>query len=239
MPATVPRRTRRGSGEAVADALVTIEGAEPVVGERLGRPTPGRVSSCCTASPATRTPRARSGSGSRAEGYQVEVPRLPGHGTDVRDLGRTRYADWAAAAEEVVEQVANRTDHLVLVGLSMGGTLTLDIASRRRDLVDAAVVINPQILVARAAAGQARAGAPARGALRAPRRGGAAVRRHRPAHRGRARLPEGLGQGRAVDDPRAAPRPVASCRSSPSRCWSPTRRRTTRCRPRTRWRCVS
>lgn len=74
------------------------------------------------------------------------MPRLPGHGTHVRDLGRTRYADWLAAAEEVVEQVARRSDHLVLVGLSMGGTLTLDIASRRADLVDGAVVINAQIL---------------------------------------------------------------------------------------------
>jgi carboxylesterase len=80
------------------------------------------------------------------EGYRVEVPRLPGHGTNVRDLGRTRYEDWVGTAERTVEQVAAVTDHLVLVGLSMGGTLTLDIASRRPELVDGAVVINPQIL---------------------------------------------------------------------------------------------
>lgn len=81
-----------------------------------------------------------------AEGYRVEVPCLPGHGTTVKDLGRTRYADWYDAAERVVEHVASTSDATVVVGLSMGGTLTLDLASRRRDLVDAAAVINPQIL---------------------------------------------------------------------------------------------
>lgn len=81
-----------------------------------------------------------------AEGYRVEVPCLPGHGTTVQDLGRTRYADWYDAAERVVEHVASTSQHTVVVGLSMGGTLTLDLASRRGDLVDAAVVINPQIL---------------------------------------------------------------------------------------------
>lgn len=80
------------------------------------------------------------------EGYRVEVPCLPGHGTDVRDLGRTRYADWYEAAERIVEHVAGTSDRVAVVGLSMGGTLTLDLASRRQDLVAAAAVINPQIL---------------------------------------------------------------------------------------------
>lgn len=81
-----------------------------------------------------------------AQGYRVEVPCLPGHGTSVQDLGRTRYADWYDAAERVVEHVAGTSDRVAVVGLSMGGTLTLDLASRRTDLVAAAAVINPQIL---------------------------------------------------------------------------------------------
>lgn len=81
-----------------------------------------------------------------AAGYRVEVPCLPGHGTSVKDLGRTRYADWYDAAQRVVEHVAATTDRVAVVGLSMGGTLTLDLASSRPDLVVAAAVINPQIL---------------------------------------------------------------------------------------------
>jgi carboxylesterase len=129
----------------VVDALVTIEGAEPWSSPGSGETarTGVVVVHGFTGNPNSTRPL---GQRLAAEGYQVEVPRLPGHGTDVRDLGRTRYGDWVAAAEEVVEQVAARTDHLVLVGLSMGGTLTLDIASRRPDLVDGAVVINAQIL---------------------------------------------------------------------------------------------
>lgn len=127
------------------DAVVSIEGAEPwsAAGSGDRARTGVVVLHGFTGNPNSTRPL---GQRLAAEGYRVEVPRLPGHGTDVRDLGRTRYTDWVEAAETIVEQVAAATDHLVLVGLSMGGTLTLDIASRRTDLVDGAVVINPQIL---------------------------------------------------------------------------------------------
>ncbi|MEX1178854.1 MAG: alpha/beta fold hydrolase [Nitriliruptor sp.] len=129
----------------MVDALGTIEGAQPwsASGSDETARTGVVVLHGFTGNPNSTRPL---GQRIAAAGYQVEVPRLPGHGTDVRDLGKTRYADWVACAEEVVEQVASRSDRLVLVGLSMGGTLTLDIASRRQELVDGAVVINAQIL---------------------------------------------------------------------------------------------
>jgi carboxylesterase len=129
----------------VNDALVTIEGAQPwsSTGEGEAARTGVVVLHGFTGNPNSTRPL---GQRLAAEGYRVEVPRLPGHGTNVRDLGRTRYGDWVAAAERTVEEVAAETDRLVLVGLSMGGTLTLDIAARRPDLVDGAVVINAQIL---------------------------------------------------------------------------------------------
>jgi carboxylesterase len=129
----------------VVEAVVAIEGAEPWSASGSGEHarTGVVVLHGFTGNPNSTRPL---GQRLAAEGYQVEVPRLPGHGTNVRDLARTRYADWLATAEEVVEQVAARTDRLVLVGLSMGGTLTLDIASRRTDLVDGVVVINPLVL---------------------------------------------------------------------------------------------
>lgn len=80
-----------------------------------------------------------------AEGYTVEVPLLPGHGTSHHDLARTSYADWVGAVEHLVDDLAARCDRLVLVGHSMGGTISLDLAARRSEVVDAVVVINPAI----------------------------------------------------------------------------------------------
>lgn len=79
-------------------------------------------------------------------GYTVEVPLLPGHGTSHRDLKRTRYGDWRAAVEGVVDDLAGRCRSVVLVGLSAGGTLSLDVASQRRDAVAGVVSINAQVL---------------------------------------------------------------------------------------------
>jgi carboxylesterase len=96
-----------------------------------------------TASPVTTRPL---GQHLAAAGYTVEVPVLPGHGTSVRDLATTRYADWFAAVERLTRHVAERCDRVVVVGHSMGGTIALDLAARRPTLVDALVVINPQVL---------------------------------------------------------------------------------------------
>ncbi|MTV26211.1 alpha/beta fold hydrolase [Nitriliruptoraceae bacterium ZYF776] len=128
----------------MVDAVVTIPGAEPFSAAGSGQRarTGVVVLHGFTGNPNSTKPLGRS---LAARGHRVEVPCLPGHGTDVRDLARTRYADWFGAVERVVRQVREGTDHLVVVGLSMGGTLTLDVASRHPDLVDGAVVINPQI----------------------------------------------------------------------------------------------
>lgn len=66
-----------------------------------------------------------------ADGYTVEVPRLPGHGTHWRDMARYRYADWRGTVHRLVDDLHRRCRQIVLVGLSMGGTIVLDEASRR------------------------------------------------------------------------------------------------------------
>jgi carboxylesterase len=80
-----------------------------------------------------------------SEGYTVEVPLLPGHGTSHHDLARTGYADWAGEVERLIDQLVARCERVVLVGHSMGGTISLDLAARRAEVVDAVVVINPAI----------------------------------------------------------------------------------------------
>jgi carboxylesterase len=79
-------------------------------------------------------------------GFAVELPLLPGHGTTWREMLPTRYDDWRAEVVRVSKQLAARTDKIVLCGLSMGGTLSLDVASSG-DVAPAGVVaINAQIL---------------------------------------------------------------------------------------------
>ena len=79
-------------------------------------------------------------------GFAVEVPRLPGHGTHWREMMQTRYHDWMAETERVVTQLKSRCESVILVGLSMGGTIGLDIASRRPELCAGVVPINASVL---------------------------------------------------------------------------------------------
>lgn len=60
-----------------------------------------------------------------AASFDVEVPRLPGHGTTVDDMVATTWADWSAEVAAARARLAGRVDHVVLVGQSMGATLAL------------------------------------------------------------------------------------------------------------------
>ena len=77
-----------------------------------------------------------------AAGFNVELPRLPGHGTTVADMETTGWADWSAAAEAALSALAARSTKVVVAGLSMGGTLTLWLAARHAELAGI-VLVNP------------------------------------------------------------------------------------------------
>ncbi|MBT8212982.1 MAG: alpha/beta fold hydrolase [Acidimicrobiia bacterium] len=61
-------------------------------------------------------------------GYSIEAPRLPGHGTHVSAMEQTSWRDWLRAAGEAAQAVLDRGERLHLVGLSMGGILSILIA---------------------------------------------------------------------------------------------------------------
>lgn len=73
-------------------------------------------------------------------GFAVELPLLPGHGTSVEDMATTGWADWSAAAEAAYQKIAARCDRVVVVGLSMGGTLTVWLATRHPEIAGIAVI---------------------------------------------------------------------------------------------------
>lgn len=62
-------------------------------------------------------------------GFTVELPLLPGHGTKVEDMIPLGFPDFLAHAESVYRSLAERCERVVVVGLSMGGTLTVQLGS--------------------------------------------------------------------------------------------------------------
>jgi carboxylesterase len=77
-----------------------------------------------------------------AAGLHVEVPLLPGHGTELADMLTTRWADWTHEVASAHARLAARTARIVVVGQSMGGSLALWAALHRPD-VRGLVLINP------------------------------------------------------------------------------------------------
>jgi len=80
-----------------------------------------------------------------AQGYSVELPLLPGHGTSVEDMMTTSWADWSEAAEDAYQRLAEHCDMVLVAGLSMGGTLTTWLAAKHPEIVGIELV-NPAVM---------------------------------------------------------------------------------------------
>jgi carboxylesterase len=76
------------------------------------------------------------------QGFHVEMPRLPGHGTVIGDMLPTRWPDWAGEAEAAYQRIRERADRIVVAGLSMGGALALRLGADHPD-VAGLVCVNP------------------------------------------------------------------------------------------------
>ncbi|MEK7292432.1 MAG: alpha/beta fold hydrolase [Actinomycetota bacterium] len=75
-------------------------------------------------------------------GFHVELPQLSGHGTSVADLVPARWSDWSADAETAYQTLRQRCSKVVVIGLSMGGALTLWLAAHHPEIAGI-VCINP------------------------------------------------------------------------------------------------
>lgn len=80
-----------------------------------------------------------------AVGLSVRLPLLPGHGTHWRDLALTRWPDWYLTVERELTDLTEQCDHVFVMGLSMGGTLTLRLAQQHPDSVSGIVLVNPSL----------------------------------------------------------------------------------------------
>jgi carboxylesterase len=79
------------------------------------------------------------------EGYAVEVPRLPGHGTSWQEMNTTTYDDWYAEVSRTLDKLVAENDQVFVAGLSMGGGLVLRLAAERPDDVAGVLLVNPAV----------------------------------------------------------------------------------------------
>ena len=80
-----------------------------------------------------------------AAGYTVIGPRLAGHGISPAAMARTTAADWIASVDEALAKLRETCSQIFMVGLSMGGTLTLYTAAKHADILKGAVPINAAV----------------------------------------------------------------------------------------------
>lgn len=77
------------------------------------------------------------------QGHTVYAPRIAGHGTDYRDLARSRWQDWAASALDGFHVLRAQCDRVVVGGMSMGGVLALYAASRVQEIAGVIALAAP------------------------------------------------------------------------------------------------
>ena len=81
-----------------------------------------------------------------AEGFTVDLPLLPGHGTTWQQMNTTTFDDWLAAVTAALVELTGSCRKVVVCGLSMGGALTLRLAELHPDRVAGIVLVNPSVM---------------------------------------------------------------------------------------------
>jgi len=75
-----------------------------------------------------------------AGGWTAALPLLPAHGTVWTDLNKVRWQDWEAAVEAAYQALAKRCKRVAVIGLSLGGALTLNLATKHPELAGLVLV---------------------------------------------------------------------------------------------------
>ncbi len=120
--------------------MVTRPGTEPF--RHDGGPVGVLLCHGFTGSPASMRPWAEH---LASAGLSVRLPLLPGHGTEWQQMQITRWPDWFACLERELTDLAEQCDRVFVMGLSMGGTLTLRLALEHPDEVAGIAVVNASV----------------------------------------------------------------------------------------------
>ncbi len=79
------------------------------------------------------------------QGFSVLGVRLTGHATRPDDMIRSRWTDWAASVEDGYHLLRGLADRIYLIGLSMGGALSL-LLSTQLDVKGVVAISTPMVL---------------------------------------------------------------------------------------------
>jgi carboxylesterase len=77
------------------------------------------------------------------EGYTVDVPLLPGHGTTPRDFASTKNEHYLTAVRSRLQSLRAECDRVFVVGFSMGGLLALQL--ERESKLDGLILMSTPI----------------------------------------------------------------------------------------------
>jgi carboxylesterase len=81
------------------------------------------------------------------QGWTVRVPLMPGHGLPRwQDANKTTWHDWYGEVERNFLELRARCSHVFVMGLSVGGAMSLRLAEEHHDDVDGLVLVNPAVL---------------------------------------------------------------------------------------------
>lgn len=78
-------------------------------------------------------------------GISTVGPRLAGHGTTWEELETTTWQDWEREAEQALLELVRRCSDVIVVGLSMGGAMSLHLAAKHQEALRGVAVINPDV----------------------------------------------------------------------------------------------
>jgi carboxylesterase len=82
-------------------------------------------------------------------GHAVLAPILPGHGTSAEDLTQKGPLDWISAAREALKLLADAYGPVHVLGVSMGGTLGLQLAALEAPRVLSLTTVNAAVFIER------------------------------------------------------------------------------------------
>lgn len=83
-----------------------------------------------------------------ASGIPYRMPAMRGHWTQPRDLVGVKAQDWLDDATAALDDLLTEVDKVVVVGLSMGGLITLQLAIAREADLAGVVTVAPALRVA-------------------------------------------------------------------------------------------
>jgi len=84
-----------------------------------------------------------------AAGHSVYGARVAGHGTSIEDLERASWMDWYESVRAQLMELRRHSQHVVVVGQSMGSLLALSLAAQHPAEIAAVAVLAPAIVLQR------------------------------------------------------------------------------------------